>query len=132
MELVEDVAPEPEAPASTGQGELYRLRGFDVAAEGALAKVGITEIAHLSGHDAGELAARVDLPAPRLQTWIQVADLVHEVGVPVEAASALVAAGIAGPRGLRDADPDEAADRASAFGGYPVRAADIKRWKRRA
>lgn len=128
MEIVED---EPE-PAPAGTGELYRLRGFDAHAEGALAKAGITEITHLSGHDAGELAARTQLPLARVQPWIQVADLVHEVGVPVDAAIALVAAGVPGPRGLREGDEDEIADRVSAFGGAAIRAADVRRWKRRA
>jgi hypothetical protein len=134
MALVEDETPAPrlEPDAPSGTGELYRLRGFDVGAEGALARLGITEIAQLSGDDAGELAARARLPEARLAPWIQVADLVHEVGVPVDAAVALVAAGVAGPRGLREGDANEIADRAAAFGGFPVRASDVKRWQRRA
>lgn len=133
MEILDDVAESAiEPPALTGKGELYRLRGFDAGAEGALAKIGITEITHLSGHDAGELAQRANLPLSRVQPWVQVADLVHEVGVPVDAAIALVAAGVAGPRGLRDGDVDEIADRVAAFGGYSVKAGDVKRWKRRA
>lgn len=123
--------PEPEV-RPTGTGDLYRLRGFDTTAESALAKAKITEIAHLSGHDAGELQQRTGLPTSKLQAWVQAADLVHEVGVPVDAAVALVAAGVAGPKGLRDADPDEVADRVGAFGGYKVDARDVKRWKRRA
>lgn len=129
MEVVED---EPEPPAPSATGDLYRLRGFDAASGAALAKARITQLSHLSGHDAGELAQRTGLPLPKLQPWIQVADLVEEVGVPVDAAVALVAAGVAGPRGLRDADEDEVADRASAFGGYAVNARDVRRWKRRA
>ena len=129
MELVEEEEP---AAAPAGSGELYRLRGFDAGAEAALARKGITEIAHLSGHDAGELAQQTGVPLARMQPWVQVADLVHEVGVPVDAAVALVAAGVAGPRGLRDADAEELADRVSAFGGAQLRAADIRRWKRRA
>lgn len=130
--LPDEPAPGPAPPAPTGTGDLYRLRGFDTGAESALAKARITEIAHLSGHDAGELQQRTGLPMSKLQAWVQVADLVQEVGVPVDAAVALVAAGVAGPKGLRDADPDEVADRVGAFGGYKVDARDVKRWKRRA
>ena len=136
LEMLPD-EPEP-APASApaqgpkGTGDLYRLRGFDPGAESALAKARISEIAHLSGHDAGELQQRTGLPSAKLQAWIQVADLVQEVGVPVDAAVALVAAGVAGPKGLRDADPDEIADRVAAFGGFTVSGRDVKRWKRRA
>jgi hypothetical protein len=68
----------------------------------------------------------------RLVPWVQVADLVHEVGVPIDAANALVAAGIAGPRGLAAVDAEDAADRVSAFGGLQVSAREINRWKRRA
>lgn len=160
MELVEDDAPEPEpepepqpvrepapeappAPeppraaspppvAEASSADLYRLRGFEPAAEGALARLGITQIAHLSGHDAGDLATRASLPFDRVLPWVQVADLVHEVGVPVDAANALVAAGVAGPRGLRDVDPEAVADRVAAFGGYTVSPRDVKRWQRRA
>ena len=153
MEIVPDDEPEPSvplraeaearagadaeadaeaSPAAPATGDLHRLRGFDAAAGEALARARITEIAHLSGHDAGELSERTGIPLARLQAWVQVADLVHEVGVPVEPASALVAAGVAGPKGLRDADADEVADRVAAFGGYRVDARDIKRWKRRA
>lgn len=128
----EMVPDEPAPPKPTGSGDLYRLRGFDTNAESALAKARITEISHLSGHDPGELQQRTGLPMSKLQAWVQVADLVQEVGVPVDAAVALVAAGVAGPRGLRDADPDEVADRAAAFGGHKVDARDVKRWKRRA
>lgn len=133
MEVLADdeEAPAPEAHPA-GSGELYRLRGFDQTAETALATAGITAVSHLSGHDAGELGPRVGLPFERLRDWVQVADLVQEVGVPFDAASALVAAGIAGPRGLSDADPDEVADRVSAFGGLQVNARDVRRWQRRA
>lgn len=129
MEMVAEDEPEPP---TSGTGDLWRLRGFDAAAAAALGKQRIQEIAHLSGHDAGELSERSGLPQGKLIPWIQVADLVHDVGVPVDAAIALVAAGVAGPKGLRDADPDEIADRATAFGGHAVQAKDVKRWKRRA
>lgn len=133
MELVPDEPAAQPAPAPiAGVGDLHRLRGMDPAAEAALAGARIVEIAHLSGHDAGELAQRASLSFERVQAWIHVADLVVEVGVPLEAALALVAAGIRGPRGLADADADEVADRASAFGGATVSARDVRRWKRRA
>lgn len=132
MEVVEEGPESPAAPTATGAGDLYRLRGFDAASESALARVNITRLEHLSGHDAGELAERAHLPFDRLVAWIQVADLVHNVGVPLDAANALVAAGINGPRGLAEADPDEVADRVLAFGGYPISAREITRWKRRA
>ncbi|HUR70014.1 MAG TPA: hypothetical protein VM370_12275, partial [Candidatus Thermoplasmatota archaeon] len=137
MEIIADDDPiealsQENVPIPTGTGDLYRLRGFDMNAEIGLAKAKITEIAHLSGHDAGELGQRSGVSSGKLVAWIQVADLVHEVGVPVEAAVALVAAGVAGPRGLRDADPDAVADRATAFGGHAVNARDVRRWKRRA
>ncbi|HUR68959.1 MAG TPA: hypothetical protein VM370_06905 [Candidatus Thermoplasmatota archaeon] len=133
MELLpdEEAAPAPPAPTSSF-GDLWRLRGYDAASDGALGRSGITEVVHLSGHDAGELASRTGIAFDRLVPWIQVADLVQEVGVPLDAAIALVAAGIAGPKGLAEADPDEIADRASAFGGYAVNARDVRRWKRRA
>lgn len=128
MEVMDD---EP-APARASSGDLYRLRGFDASSEGPLARSGITQVVHLSGHDAGELSSRTGLPFARLASWIQVADLVQDVGVPVDAANALVAAGIAGPRGLAEADPEEVADRVAAFGGLQVNASDVRRWKRRA
>lgn len=129
-------SPPPAAPpaqrAEAGSGDLYRLRGFDAASEAAFAGAGITQIAHLSGHDAGDLAARSGVAFDRVLPWVQVADLVQEVGVPIDAAVALVAAGVGGPRGLREADPEEIADRVAAFGGYTVNARDVARWKRRA
>lgn len=131
-EVVEtEIVPEPE-PQVQAKGDLYRLRGFDAGAESALAKARIMEVSHLSGHDPGDLQQRTGLPMSKLTAWVQVADLVQEVGVPVDAAVALVAAGVAGPKGLRDADPDEVADRAAAFAGYKVDARDVRRWKRRA
>lgn len=130
MEVLPDEEP-AAAPAPAGS-DLWRLRGFDVEAEAALARVGVVAITHLSGHDANELAERASLPPERLVAWIQVADLVQEVGVPVDSAIALVAAGVPGPRGLRDMDAEDIADRVAAFGGASISTREIKRWKRRA
>ena len=126
MEVVED---DDAAPA--GDADLWRLRGFDRAAEAALQGAGVTAVAHLAGHDAGELGERTGLAPSRLAPWIQVADLVHEAGVPLDAAVALVTAGIAGPRGLREAAPDALVERVHAFGGRDLSLSDVKRWKRR-
>lgn len=140
MEVVPDeevvemgiVADEPPAPPAPGATDLYRLRGFESAHEQALAGAHITEVSHLSGHDAGELATRTGLPFEKLVAWVQVADLVQEVGVPLDAANALVAAGVQGPRGLREGNEADVAERASAFGGYAVTEREVRRWKRRA
>lgn len=132
-DLVEAPAPAaaPQAPRPR-DSDLWRLRGFDLEAEAGFARVGITAISHLSGHDANELAERARLPPERLVAWIQVADLVQEVGVPIESAVALVAAGVPGPRGLRELDAEDVADRVAAFGGATISTREIKRWKRRA
>ena len=134
-EVVEDVVemevlPDDDAPPE-GDSDLWRLRGFDHAAASALRGAGVTAVAHLAGHDAGELSARTGLPQERLVPWVQVADLTHEGGVPLDAAIALVTAGIAGPRGLRDADPESVVERVHAFGGRDLSLSDVKRWKRR-
>lgn len=128
MQVVED---EP-APEPASGSDLWKLRGFDASAEAALGGASVRALSHLSGHDAGELSSRTGLPASRLASWIDVADLVHEVGVPPESAVALVAAGVAGPKGLRAADPDDVVEKVSALGGGEVRLSDVKRWKRRA
>lgn len=112
--------------------DLWRLRGFDKEAEGLLGKVSIRQLAHLAGHDATELADRTGLPLDRVAPWVSVADLVQDVGVPVEAALSLVQAGIDGPKGLRDAAPEDVVDRVKAFGVGEVTLAEVKRWKRRA
>jgi hypothetical protein len=129
--VVEDEpsAAEPNAERS----DLWRLGGFDAGAERALGEKGVGEISHLSGHDANDLAARTGVDARRLAAWVDVADLKQEVGVPLDAAIALVAAGIAGPRGLRDAEPEDVVSKVDASGsGGAVKLGDVKRWKRRA
>lgn len=123
-------APAPVAPSA--ESDLPRLRGMTPAHEDALRKVGVDSIASLAGHDANELAGRAGLPAERVLAWVQTADLVHEVGVPIDSAVALVAAGVPGPRGLREMDEDAILDRVEAFGGVRLSGRDVKRWKRRA
>ncbi|GEM_PF-6660434 len=127
-----EVLEEEITPAAEPSSDLYRLRGFAPDHEEALRAVGVDSLASLAGHDPNELAGRSGLPAETLALWVQVADLVHEVGVPIDSASALVAAGIAGPRGLRDATEEEILDRVEAFGGLRLSGRDVKRWKRRA
>lgn len=130
-EIIEEeivVTPEPSAEL----GDLWKLRGFDRTAESRLAEANIRELAHLSGHDPVELGTRTGLPPERLASWIHVADLVQEIGIPVAAAISLVAAGVAGPKALREMDPETIVERASAFGGGEVALRDVKRWKRRA
>lgn len=114
------------------RSDLWRLRGFDQAAATALGAANVRDLSHLSGHDPAELSARTGLDAERLGPWIHVADLVQEVGVPVNAAVALVAAGVAGPRGLQETDAETIVERASVLGGAEVKLSDVKRWKRRA
>lgn len=135
-EVVEDepvemeVLPDDE-PAPRGDSDLWRLRGFDAAAESALAGAGVTAVSHLAGHDPGELAQRTGLDAARLARWVQVADLNQDAGVPLDSAIALVTAGVAGPRGLREMDAETVVERTRAFGGADVSPAEVKRWKRR-
>lgn len=119
---------EEPAPAS----DLHRLRGFSRAHEEALGAIGIDSLASLAGHDPHELASRSGLTAEALTPWVQVADLVQDVGVPIDSANALVAAGIAGPRGLREMTEEDVLDRVEAFGGVRLSGRDVKRWKRRA
>ena len=138
MEIIED---EPEAPpaaapaaataAAHPDSDLYRLRGFDDTHFTALESERIVSLSHLSGHDANDLARRTGLAADHLVPWVQVADLVHEVGVPIDAAVAMVAAGVPGPRGLAEMDEQAIVDRVQAFGGASVSTRDVKRWKRR-
>ena len=123
MEVVEDEAAGEEAWRS----DLWRLPGFDRDADSALAVANVRELSHLSGHDPNELSSRTSLAADRLAPWIHVADLVQEVGVPLQSALALVAAGIEGPRGLRETDAEAVVERAP-----DVKLGDVKRWKRRA
>lgn len=131
-EVVEmEVLPEEDEAPARGDSDLWRLRGFDAASEAALAGAGIQAVAHLAGHDAGELSARTGLEAGRLARWVQVADLTQEAGVPLDAAIALVTAGVAGPRGLREMDAQAVVERAHAFGGMDLSLSDVKRWKRR-
>lgn len=116
-----------------GASDLLRLRGFDEAHRRALAAHGIEAIAHLAGHDPNELAERSGLDAATLTPWVHVADLVQDVGVPIDPALALVAAGIEGPRGLRAMEAEAIVDRVAAFGDEgAVQLRDVKRWKRRA
>jgi predicted flap endonuclease-1-like 5' DNA nuclease len=134
-EIVEEEtipAPPPPAPAEAPASDLHRLRGFSHAHEDALHAVGIDTLASLAGHDAHEIAARAGLAPDVVAPWVQVADLVHELGVPIDSASALVAAGVAGPRGLREMTEEDILDRVEAFGGVRLSGRDVKRWKRRA
>ena len=128
MEVLED---EPEPAAADGDSDLWRLRGFDRASEEALRAANITAVTHLSGHDAGELASRTGLAAERLAPWVQVADLVQEAGVPLDAAIALVTAGIRGPKGLRELTAESVVERTHAFAGRDLAVSDVRRWKRR-
>lgn len=119
--------------APLGDSDLFRLRGFQQGHRHNLVAHRIESISHLSGHDPHELADRTGIPASLLASWIGVADLVHEVGVPLDAALALVAAGVDGPRGLRELPAEGVMDRLEAQGleaGISER--DVKRWKRRA
>jgi Domain of unknown function (DUF4332) len=119
--------PEPE------RSDLWRLLDFDEGAEEALGRAAIRTLADLSGRDAGDLAASTGVNETRLQEWIHVANLKEEVGVPVDAAIALVAAGIAGPRGLQDTEAEDVVTKVGASGGgASVQLKDVKRWKRRA
>lgn len=128
MELVED---EPLPTPVAGETDLWRLRGFEREADERFAAAGIKTISHLAGHDPVELSERTGLPPTRVTAWVHVADLTQDVGVPLDAAIAIVAAGVAGPRGLRDAEPDDIVERVKAFGGGEVALSDVKRWKRR-
>ena len=124
MEVLEGDVHVIEAVSAIGRQVDHLLT--TAAAEALLRAAGIEAVAHLSGHDANELAERTGVDAARLDAWIDVADLQEEVGVPLDAAGALVAAGIRGPRGLRETEAEDAAARA----GLPLQ--DVKRWKRRA
>lgn len=128
-EVIED---EPAPAPEPGETDLWRLRGFEREADERFAAAGIRAISHLAGHDPGELSERTGVSPQRVTAWIHVADLTQDVGVPLDAALALVAAGVAGPRGLREADPDDIVERVRAFGGGEVAVKDVKRWKRRA
>lgn len=127
---LEPPAPSPGSPSA--DSDLYRLRDFSVPHHDALAKLGIDSLASLAGHDPHDLAARSGVDATLLVGWVHVADLVHEVGVPIDSAIALVAAGVAGPRGLRDLPEQEILDRVESTGGVRLSGRDVKRWKRRA
>jgi hypothetical protein len=132
-EVVEmEILPDEPAAEPAGGSDLWRLPGFDREAEERLGAAGIREVPHLAGHDAGELAERTGVPATRLAPWVHVADLTQEVGVPMDAALALVAAGIEGPRGLREMDAEAIVERVKAFAATDLPARDVKRWKRRA
>ena len=136
------VAGPGDAPIAAGAdldraSDLYRLAGFTRRHHDALAAQRIESISHLSGHDPIELADRTDLDAFQLTSWVHVADLVQEVGIPLDGALALVAAGVDGPRGLRDMDARAIVDRVTNVNitiGDPsvVTLQNVKRWKRRA
>lgn len=128
MEVLPD---EPAAESEPGSTDLWKLRGFDRSSERGFRGAGVTEVIHLAGHDPHELGSRTGVPPERLVPWIQAADLVHEAGVPLESAIALVAAGVAGPRGLREMDAETVVERAQAFAGARIATQDVKRWKRR-
>ena len=130
-----DLAAPAPAPVAgpLPETDLHRLPGFEGAHQEALARERIESISHLSGHDPVELAERTGLPQETLASWVHVADLVQEVGVPMDAALALVAAGVQGPRGLRDMDGRAIVDRVGEQGDAAgVTFQNVKRWKRRA
>jgi predicted flap endonuclease-1-like 5' DNA nuclease len=131
--IVEDEPIEAEVLGEeTGETDLRRLRGVGPAEEQALRDAGVDGLASLAGHDPHDLASRTGLAADALASWLHVANLVQEVGVPIDSAVALVAAGVEGPRGLRDLDEQEILDRVEARGGLRLSGRDVKRWKRRA
>ena len=124
-----------EAPMQAGPAasDLFRLPAFNVGHAQTLARHRIGALSHLSGHDPNELAQRTGVDAGLLRGWIHVADLTQEVGVPLDAALTLAAAGVHGPRGLRAMEAEEIVRRVGALGhGVPVSLGDVKRWKRRA
>lgn len=131
MEMVEDEPVAAPLPPDDRSSDLFRLRGFGNAHFEALAANRIESITHLAGHDPSDLARRTGIPVETLIPWVQAANLVHEVGVPIDAAIAMVAAGVPGPRGLAEMDEQTIVDRVAAFGGAQLSARDVKRWKRR-
>lgn len=125
--------PRPEELEAPPHGsDLHHLRGFTHDHADKLGPLGITSLSHLSGHDPHDLAARAQIPPETLSAWIHVANLHHEIGIPVDPALALVQAGIQGPRGLRETDATEIVDRVAAYTTSTVSERDVKRWKRRA
>lgn len=131
MDELREEAPAPAAAVPESRSDLYRLAGFARGHEEALALLRIESLSHLSGHDPVELAERTGIDPATLAAWVQVADLANEVGVPLEAALALVAAGVPGPRGLRDMDARAIVDMVGAA-DTGVTFQNVKRWKRRA
>jgi hypothetical protein len=96
-----------------------------------LAEADVREVAALAGREVEDLAARSRVAPERLASWIQVADLQREAGVPLDAAVSLVEAGVAGPQGLRELAAEEIAARLQWSGGGGIPLGDIRRWKLR-
>lgn len=130
-DVVEMAIVDEEPPVPDASSDLWRLKGFGASHAASLKGAGIESLSHLAGHDPHELAGKTGIDDAQLTTWVAVADLVHEAGIPVDASLAIVAAGISGPRALAALDAEEVVDRVAAFGGTDLRLQDVKRWKRR-
>ena len=119
---------ERRVPATS---DLHRLHGFDEAVDRAFAAANLLDLEALNGRNPNDISAQTHIAPEMAAMWIATADLVLEVGVPLEAAQSLAHAGILGPASLADADIDETVARVSAAGGR-VTPSELKRWQRRA
>ena len=124
----EPASPPAEAPVEDPVSRLSDVG--DVYGEKLLAQ-GVQRVRDLAGRDAKALAKATGIDRKLVDRWVRAADL-HQAGVSIAYAEAVVRAGYDSPRALRKARPDKVArdvNRVLSEGAAPLDADTVRAWQ---